>query len=178
MNLLKLNRETTMSSREIAELTGKDHDNVLRDIRKMREDAIGLKSEANETTYKDSIGRTLPAFDLTYHATMVLVTGYSVKLRAAVLKRWQELEHQQTQGGSPALPNHPATEFVAYGAAMEWLGLNKNCAAIAANQAVVKTTGVDANAKSRRLVRVARHRKAPQGWHARTTTQMERIHYQ
>ena len=97
MNLLKLTAEITMSSREIAELTGKDHFNVLIDIRKMLDEAIDLKNQVNETTYKDSIGRTLPAYDLSYHATMVLVTGYSVVLRAAVLKRWQDLEHQQAK---------------------------------------------------------------------------------
>ena len=42
--------------------------------------------------YKDSTGRTLPCYHLDRFLTEVLVTGYDVKRRAAVIKRWHDLE--------------------------------------------------------------------------------------
>ena len=38
MNLMKIDQQLTMTSRELAELTGKEHRNVMRDIRKMFSD--------------------------------------------------------------------------------------------------------------------------------------------
>ena len=52
-----------MSSREIAELAGKQHKNVIRDIRNMEESwekVTGLKFELSE--YLDSTGRKLPEY--------------------------------------------------------------------------------------------------------------------
>lgn len=46
----------TMSSVEIAELTGKRHDNVLADIRKM---LVEIQSPEKAGDYKDGRGRTL-----------------------------------------------------------------------------------------------------------------------
>ena len=81
----------TMTSREIAELTGKEHKNVLVDIRKMLED-LDLSSADFSAQYKDSTGRTLPCFNLPKRETMILVSGYSIPMRARIIDRWQELE--------------------------------------------------------------------------------------
>lgn len=87
-----------MTSIEIAELTGKRHAHVLADIRNMLEQ-LGKHSAEFSAQYRDSTGRTLPCFALPYDETMVLVTGYSIPLRAAVVRRWRELEEAK-----PALP--------------------------------------------------------------------------
>jgi len=50
----------TMSSREIAELTGKRHDHVMRDIRTMLEE-LKLTGPSFGGSYKDSTGRSLPS---------------------------------------------------------------------------------------------------------------------
>ena len=92
----------TMSSREIAELTGKQHKDVLYDTRKMLED-LGIDSADFSAQYKDSTGRSLPCFNLDKELTLTLVAGYNVKLRLAIIKRWQELEAQQKPSFS--LPN-------------------------------------------------------------------------
>ena len=89
----------TMSSREIAELTGKQHKNVLVDIRKMMDD-LGINSAEFTAQYKDSIGRSLVMFNLPKRETIILVSGYSVAMRARIIDRWQELEEKQT----PATP--------------------------------------------------------------------------
>lgn len=81
----------TMSSLEIAKLTGKRHDSVIRDIRNMLGE---LESDLHsfEEIYKDQGGRTYPCFNLDRHHTECLLTGYSAKMRMAVIKRWHELE--------------------------------------------------------------------------------------
>lgn len=89
----------TMSSREIAELTGKQHKNVIADIRKMRDD-LEIQSAKFSADYKDSKGRMYPCYNLPKRETLILVSGYSVTMRARIIDRWQELEEKQT----PATP--------------------------------------------------------------------------
>ncbi|MGL6191408.1 MAG: Rha family transcriptional regulator [Serratia nevei] len=82
---------TKMSSREIAVLTGKRHDHVLADCRKMFE-SLNLQSTEFSGDYQDSRGRTYQEFLLDQDLTMTLVMGYSIPLRHKVAKRWRELE--------------------------------------------------------------------------------------
>lgn len=84
----------TMSSLEIAERTGKKHFNVLNDIRQMLGE-LGLTGLGFQGSYRDSTGRSLPCFNLPKRETLILVSGYSVALRAVIVDRWQELEAQQ-----------------------------------------------------------------------------------
>lgn len=88
-----------MSSLEIAELTGKQHGHVMRDIRTMLE-AIGATGSSFGASYRDSTGRTLPCFQLPFDETMTLVAGYDAALRFKIVRRWRELEQAK-----PALPN-------------------------------------------------------------------------
>lgn len=78
-----------MSSREIAELTGKTHFNVLRDIDNMLK-LLELKIEAG--FYTDANGEPRRCFNLPKRETLILVSGYSIAMRAAIIDRWQELE--------------------------------------------------------------------------------------
>ena len=115
-NIIKLtdisNFENLMSSREIAELTGKQHVHILRDIRKMLEDLGPKKDESKfgcisdeaptvqgfkESVYLDAYGREKPEYLLNFELTMTLISGYNVVLRNRIIKRWQELELQQQQ---------------------------------------------------------------------------------
>ncbi|TNI33510.1 MULTISPECIES: phage antirepressor KilAC domain-containing protein [Aeromonas] len=86
------NSSLTMSSVEIAELTGKEHKNVLADIRKM---LVEIQSAEKPADYKDGRGRTQPCLLLTKEESLCLVAGYSATLRMAIIRRWQELESQQ-----------------------------------------------------------------------------------
>ncbi|MGI4841058.1 MAG: phage antirepressor KilAC domain-containing protein [Janthinobacterium lividum] len=92
----------TMSSREIADLTGKAHKHVLADIRTMLTD-LEIDWAEFSAQYKDGTGRSLPCFNLDRELTDTLLTGYSAKMRLAVVRRWRELEDQAQQ---PRLPNN------------------------------------------------------------------------
>ena len=94
MNLMNISRVTTpltMSTLEIAELTNKEHKHVLTDTRNMFE-GLEIDSAGFTAQYKDRTGRTLPMFNLDKELTFTLIAGYNVKLRNAIVKRWQELE--------------------------------------------------------------------------------------
>lgn len=81
-----------MSTVEIAELLGKRHDHVLRDVNLLIEkDAIGLPN-FGATSYLDKWDRDQPMYELDFMATMVLITGYDDKRRALVIGRWLDLE--------------------------------------------------------------------------------------
>ena len=85
------NTPATMSSREIADLTGKEHRNVLADIRNMLE-KLKIDCADFSAQYKDSTGRSLPCFNLPKRETLILVSGYDIPMRARIVDRWQELE--------------------------------------------------------------------------------------
>lgn len=85
----------TMSSREIAELTGKQHKDVIRDIRNML-NQLEIQSAQFGAQYKDSTGRSLPMFNLPKDETLCLIAGYNVQVRMRIIKRWQELEQKES----------------------------------------------------------------------------------
>lgn len=89
----------TMSSREIAELTGKEHYNVLRDISRMLSE-LKVPPLSFEGSYRAADNTMRPCFNLPKRETLILVSGYSVELRARIIDRWQELEAVQ----APAIP--------------------------------------------------------------------------
>ncbi len=88
----------TMSSREIAELCGKRHDHVMRDIKKMLEELNAPKFGVVDFSgyYLDSKGESRPCYNLPKRECLILVSGYSTALRAKIIDRWQELEKQVT----------------------------------------------------------------------------------
>lgn len=89
------NHVLTMSSREIAELTGKQHSNVMRDIRNMLlelKQNSNLNFVCNSVSYKAESGQEYPMYELDRDTTDTLLTGYSAVARMTVIKRWRELE--------------------------------------------------------------------------------------
>lgn len=105
-----------ISSREIAEATGKDHSSVVvRDIKNMlfdlgftEHDFYPAKMQDFEFIgflfkYKQYKGRNvIDEVLLNKELTMCLITGYDVKQRMKVIKRVKELEESQHK---PALPD-------------------------------------------------------------------------
>lgn len=85
-----------MSSREIAELTKKTHGHVMRDIKAMLK-GIDLDQSRFGSVYEDAKGEARACFNLPKRETTILVSGYSVELRARIIDRWMELEEQQAK---------------------------------------------------------------------------------
>ncbi|WP_375644172.1 MULTISPECIES: phage antirepressor KilAC domain-containing protein [unclassified Bartonella] len=83
----------TMSSIEIAEVCGKQHKNVMRDIKQIFNE---LKFEPVDFigTYIDAKGESRPCYNLPKRECLILVSGYNTTLRAKIIDRWQELEKQ------------------------------------------------------------------------------------
>lgn len=112
-----------MSSREIAELTGKEHKHVLADVRKML-DELGIHSAEFSAQYTDPTGRKLPEFNLPKRETMILVSGYSITLRAKIVDRWQELEAKLTTEAALTQP-HPQPQPPALALPQDYLSALK-----------------------------------------------------
>ena len=97
MNLLANNQTLTMSSREIAELTGKKHSHVKRDIDKMCAEINHPELEGSTFEYR---GNWYTQYHLDKELTLCLISGYSAKLRMAIIRKWQQLE----EVSQPKLP--------------------------------------------------------------------------
>jgi len=113
----------TMSSREIAKLTGKRHDNVMRDATNMLVELYDVRDALRfEDNYLDSRNRKQTQLLLPKRETLILVSGYSVELRARIIDRWMELEEQQakTQAG-PITVTAKKSQQVFRGQSMPWL---------------------------------------------------------
>lgn len=95
----------TMSSLQIAEITGKEHKNVLADIRRVLDEAE-IEGAKFLASLKMPSGQTASVYHLPRRECDLVVSGYSVKYRLAIIDRWQELEAKQA---APAVNlNDPA----------------------------------------------------------------------
>lgn len=83
-----------MSSLQIAEITGKDHRHVTRDIADTLAQAEIDASKFGHT-YRDSQNREQKCYLLPRRECDLVVSGYSVKYRLAIIDRWHELEAKQ-----------------------------------------------------------------------------------
>ena len=82
-----------MTSLEIAELTGKQHKNVMQAIRNMEpawEKVNGLKFQLVE--YRDQKGELRPCYQLTKTECLYIATKFNDEARAKLVLRWEELE--------------------------------------------------------------------------------------
>ena len=152
MQLATIDNQQTMSSREIAALTGKDHSHVMRDIRNMisdlEKDNPNLDSAYKSTTYKvEGQEREYQSYELTRDLTLTLVSGYNANLRYKIVQRWQELEFKPKTALELAREQvvllelietqRPAVEFVEKytTAAHDSLGFRQVCKQLNVNEA-------------------------------------------
>ncbi|WP_288275662.1 Rha family transcriptional regulator [uncultured Prevotella sp.] len=78
----------TITSLEIAELTGKQHKNIMQAIRNM-EPAWEKVTQGNFSlsTYQDATGRTLPCYVLTKTECLYIATKFNDEARARLVLR-------------------------------------------------------------------------------------------
>lgn len=92
--------ELRMSSLDIAELCGKQHFHVMRDIRKMEpawekitQSKFGLSSR--KVIQPNGGVREFPCYELTKTETLYIATKYDDEMRAKLVLRWEELERER-----------------------------------------------------------------------------------
>ena len=94
--LTTINTKQTMTSLQIAEVTGREHKNILRDIRNLIEQgADELNFEL--ISYTDDMNREKPCYQLSGKGVLILASGYNVKLREKIIDRWEALETGQAK---------------------------------------------------------------------------------
>lgn len=96
MSELTTFKQATMSSLEIAELTGKEHPKVMADISRVL-DEVEINPAVFRCIKKDSRNRNQSVFNLPRRECDLVIAGYSAKYRLAIIDRWQELEAMQSQ---------------------------------------------------------------------------------
>nr|DAY70445.1 MAG TPA: regulatory protein [Caudoviricetes sp.] len=89
-----------MSSLEIAELTGKRHNVILRDIRNLLKQGVNAHNFV-EVEYTDKKGEKRPCFELTKKGCLILASGYDAVLREKIIDRWELLEIEKRQPKTP-----------------------------------------------------------------------------
>lgn len=94
-----------MSSVQIAELTGKQHAHVMRDIRNLlsqgvHESNFGLMYKISKLG--NGAERKDPYYELTKKGCLILASGYDAKLREKIIDRWEELENEKRMLDAPS----------------------------------------------------------------------------
>ena len=102
-DIVKIDTQSmSMTSKQIAELTGKQHYSVLRDVRKMLEELDIVNNPdmyypqyQGVTVVYDDHTKRVKEYKLNKSLTITLTSGYSMKQRHAIVNRWLELEGNQ-----------------------------------------------------------------------------------
>jgi phage regulator Rha-like protein len=96
MKPISIYQEQTMTSLEIAELTGKQHKHVMEAIRKMEPAWMNVAgSNFRLGSYKDANSQLRPCYLLTKSECLYIATKFNDEARARLVLRWQELESEK-----------------------------------------------------------------------------------
>lgn len=88
-------RKETMTSLEIAEVTGRNHKDVMRSIREMEEAWVKVNGRKFALVeYKDAKGEMRPCYSLGKTECLYIATKFNDEARAKLVLRWEELEGQ------------------------------------------------------------------------------------
>ncbi|MGV4450496.1 Rha family transcriptional regulator, partial [Ornithobacterium rhinotracheale] len=94
MNNLSI--KDTMSSREIAQIAGKNHKEVLRSIRNMERGWVKVSGRNFALAeYLDEQGKPRPQYELTKTECLYIATKFNDEARARLVLRWEALENER-----------------------------------------------------------------------------------
>lgn len=91
-----------MTSLQIAEITGKTHSNVMRDIRNILEQLEDRRQFSFELSSRpqpmpNDGSKEVSCYILTKKDCLLLASGYDANLRAKIINRWEELEENKRE---------------------------------------------------------------------------------
>lgn len=98
VEIKKINREdvTVVTSLDIAETFGKDHKNILKDIRELECSEEFGRLNFEQTSYTDSFNRRQPMYYITRDGFTLLVMGYTgekaMRFKEAYIKQFNAME--------------------------------------------------------------------------------------
>ncbi len=101
--------EERITSLEIAEITGKPHNDVMKAIRKMESSWFkvcqGKFSQASYEVQQPNGGTAFyPCYSLTKRESLYIATKFNDEARARLVLRWEELEKKEREHGTFAIP--------------------------------------------------------------------------
>lgn len=104
--------EQTMTSLQVAEVTGRLHSNVMRDIRNLLEQLEDRQQFSFELSFTirelpNGGSKKEPHYILTKKDCLLLASGYDANLRAKIINRWELLETERA-----VTPDNPQLQFV------------------------------------------------------------------
>ena len=91
--IININKVQTMTSLEIAELTGKQHKDVMKATRNMEPAWVKVNGRKFALVeYQDKKGELRPCYQLTKTECLYIATKFNDEARAKLVLRWQQLE--------------------------------------------------------------------------------------
>ncbi|ARD47603.1 phage regulatory protein/antirepressor Ant [Sporosarcina sp. P33] len=153
MNQL-MKAEVQMTSLDIAEIVGKEHKNVMRDIRNEIE-SLGEEISRlifEQSTFTNSRGKEYPCYLFGKDGAMQLALKYDAKTRYKVIKRIEELENKQPEFNLPTNFKEALLQLVAAEEEKEQLQLENKILDQRVSEMEPKVTYVDEVLKSTDLM--------------------------
>lgn len=93
-----------MTSQEIAEVTGKRHADIMRDIKNLLEQGISERNFALSSRKQPQPNggfKEIPIYHLTPKGVLILASGYNALLREKIINRLEELEAERRKQPMP-----------------------------------------------------------------------------
>lgn len=142
--VVKLTGVQGMTSLQIAEVTGKRHDVILRDIRNILSKGANAHNFV-EVEYSDKKGEKRPMFNLTPKGCLILASGYNVVLREKIVDKLEEYQQAEKNTQVTTLPNftNPAEAARAWAEQFEQKQIEAKRADEAEKQVLMLTAEVE-----------------------------------
>jgi phage regulator Rha-like protein len=107
-NIQRITNQQTITSMEIAEITGKNHFDVMKAIRKMEPAWEKVRESKFALSYRNIEGqgdKQYPFYILTKTECLFVATKFNDEARAKLVLRWEQLEQERLQALQPVSQN-------------------------------------------------------------------------